>query len=152
MVVMIQHGWVNFALEVLCSRNIGNVLRIDDEENEMIVNDQAVERLVIVTQLITVHPKNSRLGDGTGTDVKESKSISHELASTLQDGLYFYGQELKAKRSNRRRNNSSYGSRDWESRSSGTASAVSNARGSDHSKGGSGCEWPGNSNSQKKQN
>ena len=55
-------------------------------------------------------------------------------------------------RSNRRRNNSSYGSRDGESRSSGTASAVSNARASDHSTGGSGCEGPGNSNSRKKQN
>ncbi|CAK9165708.1 unnamed protein product [Ilex paraguariensis] len=125
--------------------HLSSVRRIDDEENEMIVNDQAVERLVIVTQ-------NSRIGEGTGTDVKESKSISHELASALNDGLYFYEQELKAKRSNRRRNNSSYGSRDGESRSSGIASAVSNARTSDHSMGGSGCEGPGNSNSRKKQN
>lgn len=115
---------------------------IDDDE-EMTVNDHAVERLVIVTQ-------NSRIGEEPRTSVNESESISIELASAINDGLYFYEQELKAQRSNCRRNTLSNETRHGKSRS-----YVSSAAGSiavENSAGGSGCEVPGNANSRKKLN
>ncbi|XP_059625073.1 la-related protein 1A [Cornus florida] len=113
--------------------------RIDDEDDEIVVGDQAVERLVIVTQ-------NNRTGEGFGTGVKESKSISNELASAINDGLYFYEQELKAKQSNRRKNYSSNECKD------GTASAVTNTKAGEFFAGVSGCEVPGNANSRRKHN
>ncbi|TQE05628.1 hypothetical protein C1H46_008761 [Malus baccata] len=61
--------------------------RIDDEDDEILVNDQDVQRLVIVTQ-------NSRVGKGSKHDDKESKTISNELASAINDGLYFYEQSV----------------------------------------------------------
>ncbi|KAL9368225.1 hypothetical protein Peur_039424 [Populus x canadensis] len=77
------------------------VRRVDDEEDEMVVNDQDVQRLVIVTQ-------NNRPGEESIKSGDKSKSISIELASAINDGLFFYEQELKTKRSNRRKNSSSY--------------------------------------------
>ncbi|KAG6792579.1 hypothetical protein POTOM_001731 [Populus tomentosa] len=76
-------------------------LKVDDEEDEMVVNDQDVQRLVIVTQ-------NNRPGEESIKSGDKSKSISTELASAINDGLYFYEQELKTRRSNRRKNSSSY--------------------------------------------
>ncbi|KAL7174478.1 hypothetical protein ACSBR2_033682 [Camellia fascicularis] len=124
--------------------NLSSVRRIDDEDEEMVVNDQAVERLVIVTQ-------NSGTGGGSGIGANESKSISNELAYAINDGLYFYEQELKAKRSNRRKNSSSE-SRDGNNKSSSVAVAATNSRASEHSAGSSGCEGPGNANFRRKQN
>uniref|UniRef100_A0A5B7AQ06 Putative la-related protein 1A n=1 Tax=Davidia involucrata TaxID=16924 RepID=A0A5B7AQ06_DAVIN len=125
--------------------HLSSIRRIDDEDDEIVVNDQAVERLVIVTQ-------NSGTGEGSGIGVKESKSISNELASAINDGLYFYEQELKAKRSNHRKNNSSNESRDGNPGFSSTAPAVSNSRAGEHSAGGNAYEVPGNANSRRKQN
>ncbi|KAK9063034.1 hypothetical protein SSX86_016904 [Deinandra increscens subsp. villosa] len=74
--------------------------RVDDEDDEMVVNDQAVERLVIVTQ------QNNRNRRGAKGSVEETELFSNELASAINDGLYYYEQELKSKRSKGRRNNS----------------------------------------------
>lgn len=117
--------------------------RIDEEDEEIGVYDQAVERLVIVTQ-------NSRTGEISGSGVKDSESISNELASAINDGLYFYEQELKAKRSNRRKNNSSNEIREGNSRYSGNTSSVLSPK--ENSAGGGGCEGPGNANIRRKQN
>lgn len=94
--------------------------RIDDEDDEMAVIEQDVQRLVIVTQVLLfisqVHTSlydqfflittnnlysiysifclNVQNGDPkkeTGGS-KESKTISNELASQINDGLYFYEQ------------------------------------------------------------
>ncbi|XP_047319719.1 la-related protein 1A-like [Impatiens glandulifera] len=78
-------------------RNIAG--RIDDEDDEheddeMIFSDQAIERLVIVAQ-----NNESR---GFGAAGKELKSISKEQASTINDGLNFFQQELKSKRYRRK--------------------------------------------------
>ncbi|KAF2324141.1 hypothetical protein GH714_008072 [Hevea brasiliensis] len=97
------------------------VRRIDDEEDEILVNDQDVQRLVIVTQ-------NSRPSEGFKTGGKDAKSISKELASAINDGLYFYEQELKTKRSNRRKNNSSFENRDGNSRFTNSAPGVSHSK------------------------
>ncbi|KAK4375691.1 hypothetical protein RND71_006368 [Anisodus tanguticus] len=119
--------------------------RVDDEDDEMDVNDEAIEKLVIVT-------RNTRTSQVSGTAGKESKPISTELASAINDGLYFYEQELKATRSSRRYNNSSNDSRDEITRSSGTVAALSKSKNADHSSGGKNSEGPGNSNSRRKQN
>ncbi|XP_076899445.1 la-related protein 1A-like [Bidens hawaiensis] len=74
--------------------------RVDDEDDELVVNDQAVERLVIVTQ------QNNRNARGSKGSVDETKPFSNELASAINDGLYYYEQELKSKRNRGRRNNS----------------------------------------------
>ncbi|KAL1098521.1 hypothetical protein V6Z11_D05G105600 [Gossypium hirsutum] len=84
--------------------------RMDDEDDEMVVDDQDVQRLVIVTQ-------NSGAGDGSKADAKDSKSISSELADVINDGLYFYEQELKTKRVSHRKNISICDNKDGTSRS-----------------------------------
>ncbi|GAB4825369.1 hypothetical protein Ancab_008240 [Ancistrocladus abbreviatus] len=115
--------------------------RIDDEDDEIFINDQDVERLVIVTQ-------NSGMC-GRGTATKESESISKELASAINDGLYFYEQELKAKRSYRRRTSSSV-ENEGNPRSPSIPSA--NSKHGENSPGGNGCEESGISSNRKKQN
>ncbi|KAA8550052.1 hypothetical protein F0562_001736 [Nyssa sinensis] len=124
--------------------HLSSIRRMDDEDEEIVVNDQAVERLVIVTQ-------NSGTGEGSGIGVKESKPISNELASAINDGLYFYEQELKATRSSRRKNNSSNESRNGNTGFSSTT-AVLDSRAGEHSAGGNACEVPGHANSRRKQN
>ncbi|KAJ6904726.1 hypothetical protein NC652_022682 [Populus alba x Populus x berolinensis] len=122
------------------------VRRIDDEEDEMVVNDQDVQRLVIVTQ-------NSRVGEeSTKSGGKESKSISSELASAINDGLYFYEQELKTRRSNRRKNASSYENRDGYLRLTNSASLISKSKAGENSAASCGHEESGSSNNTRKQN
>ncbi|KAK9939395.1 hypothetical protein M0R45_016091 [Rubus argutus] len=99
--------------------DLSPVSRVDDEDDEIVVHDQDVQRLVIVT-------RNCRAGEGSKTDDKESKTISNELASAINEGLYFYEQELKTKRSNRKKNNSSYENKDASSRVSSFAKGFSN--------------------------
>lgn len=36
--------------------------------------------------------QNCKVGEGSKTDDKESKTISNELASAINEGLYFYEQ------------------------------------------------------------
>ncbi|XP_057802054.1 la-related protein 1A isoform X2 [Salvia miltiorrhiza] len=116
--------------------------RFDDEDDEIMVNDQAVEKLVIVTQ-------NRRKGERPG---EESKIICSELASTINDGLYFYEQELKSNRSYSRHNKPITDSRDENSRCFASDASLINPRAVDCSTGGSSSEGHGNSNSQRKQN
>ncbi|XP_011090202.1 la-related protein 1A isoform X1 [Sesamum indicum] len=118
------------------------VERVDDEDDEITVNDQVVDRLVIVTQ-------DSRMSEGHG---EESKTISSELASAINDGLYFYEQELNSKRSHRRHNKPINESRDENSRYSANSAAVLNSRFPDHSTGRGSSEGPGYSISRRKQN
>ncbi|PSR86750.1 La-related protein like [Actinidia chinensis var. chinensis] len=128
------------------NNNLSSIRRINDEDDVMIVNDQAVERLVIVTQ-------NNRLtGGGSENGVSGPNSISNELASAINDGLYFYEQELKGKRSNHRKNKSSNESRDGNSKSSSTAMEAVNSRAGEHAAGSSGCEGLENANTQRKKN
>ncbi|XP_057782185.1 la-related protein 1A-like [Salvia miltiorrhiza] len=114
--------------------------RVDDEDEEIIINDQAVERLVIVTQ-------NSRMRAG-----EESKPLSSELASTINDGLYYYEQELNLKRSHRRHNQPISEGMDDSSRNSAQGAATLNSRILDQSTGKSSSEGHGHPNSRKKQN
>ncbi|KAG8371040.1 hypothetical protein BUALT_Bualt13G0045600 [Buddleja alternifolia] len=116
--------------------------RIGDEENEVIVNNQAIERLVIVTQ-------NSRMREGPS---EESKTITSELASAINDGLCFYEQELNSKASHRRHNKPIKKNRDESSGQSANNASILNSRAPNNSTGGSSCELPGSSNSRRKQN
>ncbi|XP_021853302.1 la-related protein 1A [Spinacia oleracea] len=118
--------------------------RIDDEDDEVVVNDQDVERLVIVTQNSSVL--------GAGNEVQKSNSISNELASAINDGLYFYEQELKTKRSHRRKINSNNENKDGSSRSPNIRTGVMNIRSSETSSGGHGCDEIGNHGNRRKQN
>ncbi|KAL2535957.1 La-related protein 1A [Forsythia ovata] len=126
--------------KILMKDHPSTVGRVDDEDDEIVVNDQAVERLVIVTQ-------NSWMSEANG---EESKRISSELASAINDGLYFYEQELKSNRSHRRNSKPNNESKDEISKCSTASAAVSNSRNPEHSS--CGHEEPGNSNSRRKQN
>ncbi|KAM1116425.1 hypothetical protein TB2_006822 [Malus domestica] len=119
--------------------------RIDDEDDEILVNDQDVQRLVIVTQ-------NSRVGKGSKHDDKESKTISNELASAINDGLYFYEQELKTKRPNHKKYSTSHENRDANSRFSSVSKVFSKLKPSEISGSSNGIEESGSVNARKKQN
>lgn len=111
--------------------------RMEDEDEEIMIHDQDVDRLVIVTQ-------NSSLL-GAGNKVQRSSSLSNELASAINEGLYFYEQELEAKRSHRRKTNSNTESKDGSSRSPNIPAGVLNI-------GSHGCEEVGTSRNRRKQN
>ncbi|TXG73406.1 hypothetical protein EZV62_001985 [Acer yangbiense] len=119
--------------------------RIDDEDDETLVNDQDVQRLVIVTQ-------NNWMVEESITAGKGLKSISNELASAINDGLYFYEQELKTKRFNRRKNISSFENKDGNSRYSGNGLGVSYSKAGENSAVSSGHEESGSASSRRKQN
>ncbi|KAL0389252.1 UNVERIFIED_CONTAM: La-related protein 1A [Sesamum calycinum] len=114
---------------------------VDDEDDEIVVNDQAVERLVIVTQ-------SSRTSEGAS---EESKTISSELASAISDGLYFYEQELNSERSHSIHIKPIDESREENSRYSANDASALCLRDVDHSTGGNSCEGPGNCNVRRKQ-
>ncbi|CAI9106096.1 OLC1v1005157C2 [Oldenlandia corymbosa var. corymbosa] len=118
--------------------------RVDDDDDEMVGSDQAVDRLVIVTQ-------NPRNVNDSGTRLKGPSSLSSELASAINDGLYFYEQELKARHSGRRNVNSRHENNE-SSKSPHAVSSMSKSRAGTHSFGGSTFEGTGSSNSRKKPN
>ncbi|XWS28942.1 hypothetical protein CRYUN_Cryun25bG0115000 [Craigia yunnanensis] len=131
-------------LEQKTLKTLSALNRMDDEDDDMVVNDQDVQRLVIVTQ-------NSGTGEGSKAGVKDSKSISSELAAVIDDGLYYYEQELKTKRFSRRKNNSFYENRDGNLRSPRGA-GVSNLRTVENAAGNCSLEESGGTNSRRKQN
>ncbi|KAL9241082.1 hypothetical protein vseg_015232 [Gypsophila vaccaria] len=118
--------------------------RNDDEDDEILANDQDLERLVIVTQ------NNSAFGGGR--KIPESKIMTNELASTINDGLFYLEQELKAKRSHRRRNNFNTDSKDGSAKSSNNPTGTLNSRSSETSYKGNGCDEPENPSHRRKQN
>ncbi|KAL0435278.1 UNVERIFIED_CONTAM: La-related protein 1A [Sesamum radiatum] len=127
-------------------RTVGNghssiVERVDDEDDDIVVNDQAVERLVIVTQ-------SSRTSEGAS---EESKTMSSELASAISDGLYFYEQELNSERSHRIHNMPINESREENSRYSANDASALCLTDVDYSIRGNSCEAPGDSNVKRKQ-
>ncbi|KAK9939393.1 hypothetical protein M0R45_016089 [Rubus argutus] len=73
--------------------DLSPVSRVDDEDDEIVVRSGCPE---------TCNCHQERV-EGSKTDDKESKTISNELASAINEGLYFYEQELKTKRSNRKK-------------------------------------------------
>ncbi|WOL16363.1 la-related protein 1A isoform X2 [Canna indica] len=75
-----------------------NKSRVNGEGDEIHVNDQDVNRLIIVTQNIK-DAKDGKSGSG------RPEKMSNELASAISAGLYFYEQELQAKRSSKQSNN-----------------------------------------------
>ncbi|XP_031389019.1 la-related protein 1A isoform X2 [Punica granatum] len=132
-------------LEQKALKKNGPSKRIDDEDDEMAVYDHDVQRLVIVTQ-------NAKAGKGPDSGGKVSKGISKELASAIDEGLYFYEQELKNKRSNHRKNNSSLENGSTNSRSSSLGPGVSNLHTGEQSAGSSSHGESGVAISRKKQN
>ncbi|XP_057441492.1 la-related protein 1A isoform X1 [Lotus japonicus] len=128
--------------KMLKKSEVSSPTRIDDEDDEMAVIEQDVQRLVIVTQ-------NGDPKQGSGDGGKESKSISNELASAINDGLYFYEQELKHRRSNRRKNNCDNRGRNLKSPSQ--TSGVLNMKVGENTGGSSVPEEVGSNNSRRKQ-
>lgn len=90
--------------------------RIDEEEDEMDVNDQDMQRLIIVTQ------NNTEIDEDDKAGATASAPISNELATAINDGLYFYEQELRTRRFNSRRHHSGL-----ETRSPDTVSSAGNS-------------------------
>jgi len=70
----------------------------DDEEEDTDINDRDLQRLIIVTQ-----SKKAIRGDRKGQDGRDHgrKAISEEFASIMNDGLFFYEQELHSGRKQR---------------------------------------------------
>lgn len=108
-----------------------SIRRIDDEEDEIDGSDQAVQKLVIVTQ--------------------ESKPITNEQAFQINDGIYFYEQELRAKRSDGPRASGGLGTKDTESRSPGLTHGFSSGK-VFMSSGNNGPEDTGRTSSRRRQN
>ncbi|KAG6551933.1 hypothetical protein Mapa_006550 [Marchantia paleacea] len=120
----------------------------DDDDDDSDVNDNDVHRLIIVTQSRKVNK-----GDRKGPDGRDHgrKAISDELVSVINDGLYFYEQELRRSKPKRttttqitRKRTPSDGTA-----SSGTETTTPTARsavgsyGSSAGSAGSGSEGPG---------
>ncbi|XVE79731.1 hypothetical protein DITRI_Ditri14bG0080400 [Diplodiscus trichospermus] len=131
-------------LEQKTEKNVSALNRMDDEDDDIVVNDQDVQRLVIVTQ-------NSRTGEGSKAGVKDSKTISSELAAVINDGLYFYEQELNTKQFSRKKNNSFYENKDGNPRSPRGA-GVLNLKTGENAAGNCSLEEPGGTSSRRKQN
>ncbi|KAK4777749.1 hypothetical protein SAY87_017936 [Trapa incisa] len=94
--------------------------RMDVEDDGIEVDDHDVQKLVIVTQ-------NARAGKGPHNDGKILRGLSKELVSAIDEGLYFYEQELKNNRSSPRKNISSLENRTVASRSSSLGPGVSHS-------------------------
>ncbi|XP_004149652.1 LOW QUALITY PROTEIN: la-related protein 1A [Cucumis sativus] len=118
--------------------------RIDEDDDEIAVNDQDVQRLIIVTQNRAIEKRSTSGG-------KESKSISKELASTINDGLYFYEQVLEKKRSNRKKSKCNSENREGTSRLSSSATGSARSKPSENSAGYCGLDEIGNASPRKKQ-
>uniref|UniRef100_A0A9I9D9F6 HTH La-type RNA-binding domain-containing protein n=1 Tax=Cucumis melo TaxID=3656 RepID=A0A9I9D9F6_CUCME len=118
--------------------------RIDEDDDEIAVNDQDVQRLIIVTQNRATEKRSTNGG-------KESKSISKELASTINDGLYFYEQVLEKKRSNRKKSKCNSENREGTSRLSSSATGSARSKPSENSAGYCGLDEIGNASPRKKQ-
>ncbi|GFP97603.1 la-related protein 1a [Phtheirospermum japonicum] len=116
-------------------------IRVDDKDDEVFDDDQTIASLVIVTQ-------NSEMSGGPGG---APKIISNEIASAINDGLYFYEQELNTKRSHRSRNEPINESRDENPKYSDNDDAILNSRPPDHTAGRSNSEGPGYSSPRRKQ-
>ncbi|CAL0318443.1 unnamed protein product [Lupinus luteus] len=116
--------------------------RIDNEDDEMAIIEHDVQRLVIVAQ-------NSDLKQESRGNRKESASISSEHASAINDGLYFFEQELKHMESNRRKN--IYDNKDRNLKSPGHTSGVSNIKVGENIRGNGVLEESGSNNSRRKQ-
>ncbi|XP_058079783.1 la-related protein 1A isoform X2 [Magnolia sinica] len=125
-------------------KDLSSTRRIDDEDDEMDMNDQDVQRLVIVTQ-------NIRIDDDERTGARESGPISNELATAINDGLYFYEQELRAKRSNGRRNPSGLETKDGDYKYVMLGPGVLNSATNNISTGNCNSEETGHSNSRRRQ-
>ncbi|CAL0317559.1 unnamed protein product [Lupinus luteus] len=115
--------------------------RIDDEDDDMDIIEQDVQRLVIVAQ--NSDPKQASRGVH-----KESDSISSDLASAINDGLYFYEQELKHTRSNPRKN--IYDNKDRNLKSPSHTSGASNIKVGENIRGNGVLEESGSNNSRRK--
>ncbi|VFQ94065.1 unnamed protein product [Cuscuta campestris] len=116
-----------------------------DDDDEMAMNDEEnIEKLVIVTRNSQIHGDSNTIGT-------KSNPISHELASAINDGLYFYEQELKAQRSNCRSLNSNNEGRDESTNSSGTTASLMKSKTGDHSFESNGYEGHESSGSRRRQ-
>lgn len=116
----------------------------DDDDDEIVMNDEDIEKLVIVT-------RNSQIHREPGAIEIESNPISNELASAINDGLYFYEQELKARRSNCRSLNSKNEGRVESTKSSGSIVSSMKAKTGDHFFESNVYEGPENSGCRKRQ-
>jgi len=84
--------FVKLSMEIFVIVKSPNVDRSDDESDGEI-DDETLNKLIIVTQTppsLRKHPG----GDRTGDFVPRSK-MTAELAKVINDGLYFYEQELQ---------------------------------------------------------
>ena len=90
---MRRHGYyLHLGLVFLIQWSILLCVRSDDESDDGEIDDETLNKLIIVTQTppsLRKHPG----GDRTGDFVPRSK-MTAELAKVINDGLYFYEQEL----------------------------------------------------------
>ncbi|XP_020692947.1 la-related protein 1A isoform X1 [Dendrobium catenatum] len=121
--------------------------RIEDEEDEPDVNDQDVQRLIIVTQI-----KDIRIDKDEISGLTKADPISNEHATTINDGLYFYEQELQGMQSTGLTNNSRPDIREGESRCSNMGQSSQISKPNANIAGNNGLEEGGHANSRRRQN
>ncbi|KAH9603926.1 hypothetical protein KSS87_018010 [Heliosperma pusillum] len=141
-ICQMAHSMQYDAIDLFLKKSI-DLRKNEDEDDEILINDHDVERLVIVTQNCSVV--------GGGTKVPESKIMTKELASTINDGLFYLEQELKAKRSHHRKNNFNTAIKDGSARSPKTSTLTSNIKSSETSHKGSSSVESGDSSNRKNQ-
>ncbi|KAJ0979096.1 hypothetical protein J5N97_014570 [Dioscorea zingiberensis] len=129
---------LEFEQTAIEKENVPQSKRLDDEDDEMDVNDQDVHRLVIVTQDIKLNKEDT-------TGPRESQPISNEVATAINDVIYFYEQELQANRSNNRRSSSGV-EKGGESKSSTHANFILNSKRNVNIGGNNGSDESGNAN------
>ncbi|KAL0911612.1 hypothetical protein M5K25_019765 [Dendrobium thyrsiflorum] len=118
-----------------------------DEEDEPDVNDQDVQRLIIVTQV-----KDIRIDKDEISGLTKADPISNEHATTINDGLYFYEQELQGMQSTGLTNNSRPDIREGESRCSNMGQSSQISKPNANIAGNNGLEEGGHANSRRRQN
>ncbi|KAL9244360.1 hypothetical protein vseg_018144 [Gypsophila vaccaria] len=119
-------------------------VRNEEEDDEILDNYHDVERLVIVTQNSSVSGKES--------NVPGSKIMTNELASTINDGLFYLEQELKAKRSHHRMFNYDSEIKDESAKSPDISTSTLSIRSSETSSRENGCSESGNIGIRRKRN
>ncbi|KAG1370965.1 putative la-related protein [Cocos nucifera] len=90
--------------------------------------------------------------NGERAGSRESDSISNDLVTAINDGLYFYEQELQAKQSNNRRNNYGMEMKDVDFRASSLGNSSLNSKANANIAGNDGLEETGHVNSRRRQN
>lgn len=119
--------------------------RVNDEDDEMAVSDHDVQRLIVVTQSLSVSQENRMHSE-------ELKVIPNELVSRVIDGPYLHEQGSRGKQPDNKKNIWALKNRDGDSRFCSSPPGLANSRVSGSIEGRDGCEEPAHATSRRRHN